>query len=740
MSDKDFSPLSNACVRALNDKLYDKRKAAALEIEKMARDFNTVGNVIQIKKLLKILGEDFSLSNNPNSRKGGLIGLAAMAIALGRESTPYISDLIRPMLSCFSDQDSRVRYYACEALYNVVKVSRSDVLPFFNEVFDSLSKLAADPDQNVKSGAELLDKLMKDIVTENPSFNLIELIDLIRDRIHGINQFSRQFIVSWISTLDSVPDIDVIVFLPKLLDGLLKILADPTPEIHRMTEQVLAEFLFKIIQNPSKADFSSMINILTIHSQANDDPLVQYTALTWLKEFINLANSRDLLPFSASILTAILPCLTSPSDQSEESDDKNKSTTNINIREVAKVLNYSLMQLVTMHDNQHEEMSPTNSANSAPNESTNMSESVQNSLDITSLLEVLVRELKSGEKASTLSKLAVLRWIHHLYSKVPQKVVNHLEYDLFPVLLKTLSDKSDEVVLLDLKILAQIFSSAPNVTLGSDGRASGQLTAGPETPSYFTKFMADLLKLFHKNATVLEERGSFIIRQLCLLMTAEDIYRSLSEILLDYEDLRFAYTIVQTLNTILLTSSELFDLRNQLKNLKTDESCSLFCCLYRTWCHSPVATVSLCFLTKNYKHACDLLMLFGDLNLTLEFLTEVDQMVQLLESPIFAYLRLELLDVENNCDLIKSLYGLLMILPQSEAFHLLRKRLQCLPNLSLYSSSDSKKNRVIKSSPTQPNMDFKELLRHFHLVQQKHHNWSRATDTWNRINDRSYNI
>jgi vacuole morphology and inheritance protein 14 len=157
-----------------------------------------------------------------------------------------------------------------------------------------------------------------------------------------------------------------------------------------------------------------------------------------------------------------------------------------------------------------------------------------------------------------------------------------------------------------------------------------------DSPSYFTKFMIALLKMFHTNATVLEERGSFIIRHLCMLMTAEDIYRSLSEILLDYEDLRFAYTIVQTLNTILLTSSELFELRSQLKCLKTDESCSLFCCLYRTWCHSPVATVSLCLLTKNYKHACDLLLLFGDLNLTLEFLSEIDQMVQLLESPIFA--------------------------------------------------------------------------------------------------------
>jgi hypothetical protein len=32
--DKDYAPLSTACVRALNDKMYDKRKLAALEIEK----------------------------------------------------------------------------------------------------------------------------------------------------------------------------------------------------------------------------------------------------------------------------------------------------------------------------------------------------------------------------------------------------------------------------------------------------------------------------------------------------------------------------------------------------------------------------------------------------------------------------------------------------------------------------------------------------------------------------------
>lgn len=37
------------------------------------------------------------------------------------------------------------------------------------------------------------------------------------------------------------------------------------------------------------------------------------------------------------------------------------------------------------------------------------------------------------------------------------------------------------------------------------------------------------------------------------------------------------------------------------------ESQDLFCCLYRSWCHNPVTTVSLCFLTQNYRHAYDLI-------------------------------------------------------------------------------------------------------------------------------------
>lgn len=54
-----------------------------------------------------------------------------------------------------------MRYYACESLYNVVKVARGAVLPHFADIFIVLSKVATDPEQTVKNASELLDRLMK---------------------------------------------------------------------------------------------------------------------------------------------------------------------------------------------------------------------------------------------------------------------------------------------------------------------------------------------------------------------------------------------------------------------------------------------------------------------------------------------------------------------------------------------------------------------------------------------------
>ena len=52
------------------------------------------------------------------------------------------------------------------------------------------------------------------------------------------------------------------------------------------------------------------------------------------------------------------------------------------------------------------------------------------------------------------------------------------------------------------------------------------------------------------------------------MMNCEDIFCCLSDILREEEtNLKFARLMVETLNTILLTSSELYSLRNPLKEL-----------------------------------------------------------------------------------------------------------------------------------------------------------------------------
>lgn len=65
----------------------------------MVKEFSSSNNGGQIKKLLKVLGQDFAVSQNPHARKGGLIGLAAIAIALGK--VRYATVQLRPLIVIF---------------------------------------------------------------------------------------------------------------------------------------------------------------------------------------------------------------------------------------------------------------------------------------------------------------------------------------------------------------------------------------------------------------------------------------------------------------------------------------------------------------------------------------------------------------------------------------------------------------------------------------------------------------
>ncbi|KAM3959400.1 protein VAC14 homolog [Aphomia sociella] len=696
MSERDYAPLSIACVRGLCDKIYDKRKFAGVEIEKMVKDFSDANNTSQIKRLIRVLGQDLISSTNPNVKNGALMGLSSVAVGLGKGCVNYLPELTHPIVACFSESESRVRYQAAEALFNVLKIARGDSLPQFPMVFDALARLAADPEPQVKQGAELLDRLVKDIVTESSSFDLASFVPMLRERIYTRNAFGRQFIVSWVSVLDAVPDIDLIVHLPELLDGLFKMLDDANSEIRRMCDVQLNEFLRSIKKDPSRVDFQAMINILITHAQSPEE-LLQLTAITWIKEFVELAGER-MLPYASGVLAAVLPCLA-------YSDEPRKS-----IRETAATVNFQLTKLVVSESSEQPEDAerpPESGAGGAGGEGGEggaggeAGEGGEGRLQLAAVVGVLTQMLHHN---SVHTKVAALDWILHLYNKLPNQMFSQTGA-VFLSVVGSLTDAADDVVRRALAVLAEICSSPA---------APGDLESSP----YYYKFLQALLRLLAADDNLLEDRGAFIIRQLCVLLNAEDVYKALSRILLQQRDLRFVATMVDVLSTILLTAAELYDLRLQLRGFDKPATHSLFEWLYACWCHSPVSLLALCLLTHNYSHCNTLISTFGDLEITVDFLTEVDKLVQLIESPIFAYLRLELLGARGG-ELRGALYGLLMLLPQSDAFHALRTRLQCAPPPPPPPTGHADKTSDKSSSPA-PAIDFDALLEEFSRVQAAH--------------------
>jgi hypothetical protein len=129
---------------------------------------------------------------------------------------------------------------------------------------------------SVKNGAELLDRLVKDIVAESAAsyvsvlqleeknlldsgkapeeisielptaFSLLKFIPLLQERIHVLNPFTRTFLVSWLTLLDTIPDLELVCHLPAFLGGLIKFLGDPNKDVNVATQGLLERFLSEI--------------------------------------------------------------------------------------------------------------------------------------------------------------------------------------------------------------------------------------------------------------------------------------------------------------------------------------------------------------------------------------------------------------------------------------------------------------------------------------------------------------
>lgn len=300
-----------------------------------------------------------------------------------------------------------------------------------------------------------------------------------------------------------------------------------------------------------------------LNHEIEEDGLLE--SLRWIVGFLDIC-PEEVLPFTPSILAHLLPAMASAVDP---------------IRQAAIKVNTSLMDYVVSLSDEPGlpslQQPPSTSRIPGPDGGSSHRASLSSSKDIearspTPAQNRSTPRLQPSPTPSThteadldyaaavnsltllflndheATRVAALTWLIMLHRKAPRKVLAFND-GTFPALLKTLSDPAEAVVTKDLQLLSQISRNSED--------------------DYFTNFMVSLLQLFSTDRKLLETRGNLIIRQLCVSLSAERIYRTLADCIEKEEDVEFASIMVQNLNNNLITAPELSELRKRLRNLET---------------------------------------------------------------------------------------------------------------------------------------------------------------------------
>ena len=198
--------ISAAVLVSLAHKRYERRRLAAMEIEKVVRSLVSQDDFSRVRAILLLLSDDYVRSTNEDARKGGVVALAACAIGLkkasvGREVLECRDLILASVVHACQDHSQRVRYYATESLFNVTKVIPSLAVQHFFILFEILRSLYADVDLDVRSGAELLDKKLKEVIVgaiNSGSFSADACVPVFARFVYMRNKATKQLTLTWL--------------------------------------------------------------------------------------------------------------------------------------------------------------------------------------------------------------------------------------------------------------------------------------------------------------------------------------------------------------------------------------------------------------------------------------------------------------------------------------------------------------------------------------------------------------
>ncbi|RNF19652.1 HEAT repeat-containing protein [Trypanosoma cruzi] len=601
--------------------------------------------------------------NSPMHRRGGLGAVRAIVGSLPSRTHPseVVSLLSSIIFESFTDVDATVRLAALEAAHALVRQLRIQLLDVcFMQVFWGLASCINDHDGRVALLAGEVSLSLRELITGNEPFKfqteqfvnfITELLEPYSNTTNNEKTFDLLVVnwcVEWIGHVLDLPGDELILLLWRFLKPLLMISGRcGGGEVTRLLQKCLRDTKDAFYRHMS-VQLDSLLLIAAECVEGAEVAVTRKNALEWMLELLNIATD-ELVHLIGRVIMAFLLQLGSK---------------DLETRLAAQNVNHRLMQLVTLKQD---------GVKNVPHDA---------------VLKSVASQLTG--RGNEESRVAALEWIA-LILHTDAAVVERGFSETFETVLILLCDQSAHVVHKCIETLCLI---------------SGETN--------FDYFVSRLVDLFHAKADVLLPKAPTIIKQLQLRYQGEDLSQceklclKLSSVLSVHEDKRFLEKVVITLSTLVLTSREFLPLREILNRGVDDERArTTFVGMYQCWRYNTVAALSLCLLSRAYEHAFQLIQFMGSLEMSAATLLQLERLVRLIESPIFAYIRMSLMEPSRCLPLVQTLFSMQLILPQGSPQHsLLYRRLKLIPSLVTLERESQARGVSKKESP----IDWSQLL------------------------------
>mmetsp|Transcript_18365 Transcript_18365/g.60314 ORF Transcript_18365/g.60314 Transcript_18365/m.60314 type:complete len:693 (+) Transcript_18365:1669-3747(+) len=583
-------------------------------------------------------------------RTGALAAAASFVLGLGPvRSKDYLHILLPSVASCAKDTDRKVRLAALESLYNICRTVRQAISPFCALLMDSLIAAANEQDDDVAEALLAVESLLQIIVCESNDISAVNILPTFLAGFRLDSSCSSCAVLRWIIALESSPWLgrDLLHNHAELTQAIFMMTSHNDNSVKTLALECLEQFHDRAIDalNKSRHPFSYCEVLEVLFNQCRGIHEGRWSmAVRWIRTIIRY-RTKEIHNYTAELLD-VLVALSERARAGFHFD-------------VVEQVEHCLAEL---------EAEVTQILWTGVKWSAEDQERIAN---------VTVEVSKSDNRKL---RFTVLKWFKLLLSYHPECLVSD---KVFISVLSGLED-DEQAAELCIDIVGQIFRTKLQ-------------------ESSFKALLQNLLNFFKEKRVLLDTRASLAINMLCDSIGPEQAFTSVCEILTSEDDILFVGEFVEKLNQILLLESRMNTLRSKLPNFRshasssslklrsrgsTEEQIKLFGILFSTFVVNEVAALSIALLCQAYEMSS---FIVGQImshihegrsastyNRNALLLTRLDKLIRMFELPVWARMRLDFMDPQNNRHLKRCMESIDALMPQSNTWKIFRKRLKTL--------------------------------------------------------------